>query len=194
MLKNNSGKEMNFESDIIIVDTETTGLLKPIPTKIEKQPFATEIYAVRLSPDFKFVSEIDTLIKPPIPISEEITKITGISDETVKDAPSFFQIYDELYDLFEGCRYVVGQNIEFDIGILDYELSRHNFERKFPWPKHHICTIESSYHYKNKRLKLSDLHELLLGKGFAGAHRAKTDVMATVRCFIELYKRGEIKI
>ena len=36
---------MIFDSDVIIVDTETTGLLKPIPTKIEKQPFATEIYA-----------------------------------------------------------------------------------------------------------------------------------------------------
>ncbi len=185
---------MKFESDIIITDTETTGLLKPIPTKIEKQPFITEIYAVRISPDFKFVSEVDTLIKPPIPISEEITKITGISDDTVKDAPSFFQVYDELYNLFEGCRYLVGQNIEFDVGMIYHELFRHNFERKFPWPKHHICTIESSYHYKNKRLKLADLHEVLFKKGFKDAHRAKSDVMATLRCFIEMHKRGDIKL
>ena len=185
---------MKFDSDIIITDKETTGLLKPIPTNIEKQPYITEIYAVRLTPDFKFVKEIDTLIKPPIPISEEITKITDISDDTVKNSPSFFQIYDELYDLYEGCRYVVGQNIEFDLGILNYELFRHNLERKFPWPKHHICTIESSYHYKNKRLKLADLHEYLFGEGFKNAHRAKSDVMATVRCFIEMWKRGDIKI
>lgn len=184
---------MEFESDIIIFDTETTGLLRPIPTKIEKQPFMTEFYGAKLTPDFKFVSEIDTLVKPPISISEEITKLTGIDDALVANAPSFFQIYDELYDFFEGVRYVVGQNISFDIGVLEYELFRHNLERKFPWPKYQGCTIESSMYLKNKRLKLIDLHTELFGKGFVGAHRAKNDVMPTVRCFIELCKRGEMK-
>lgn len=184
---------MKFDTDIIIFDTETTGLSKPIPTKIEKQPFMTEIYALKLSPDMKMIGEIDQLVKPPIPISKEITDITGIDDNLVKNSPSFFQIYDELYDFFDGCRYVVGQNVEFDINILFYELFRHNFDRKFPWPKNHICTIESSYHYKNKRLKLIDLHNLLFNKGFEKAHRAKNDVMATTRCFIELYNRGDIK-
>ena len=185
---------MKFTSDIIITDTETTGLLKPIPAKIEKQPFVTEIYAARLSPDFKLVKEINTLVKPPIPISEEITKITGIDDKMVANAPTFFDIYDDLYDLYEGCRYVVGQNIEFDIGVMEYELFRHNLERKFPWPKHHICTIECGYHYKNKRMKLMDLHEYLFNEGFKEAHRAKNDVMATIRIFIEMVKRGDIKL
>ena len=184
---------MKFESDIIIFDTETTGLLRPTPTKMERQPFLTEFYGIRLSPDFKMVSELDTLIKPPIPISEEITRITGIDDNTVKDAPVFFDIYDDLYDLFEGVRYLVGQNVMFDIGMLHNELFRHNLEKKFPWPKHDICTIECSYHYKNKRLKLMALHEYLFDEGFKEAHRAKNDVMATVRCFIEIHKRGDIK-
>lgn len=185
---------MKFESDIIILDTETTGLQRPIPTKIENQPFMTEFYGIRLDKNFKVVDELDTLIKPPIPISEEITKITGIDDKLVANAPSFYQVYDRMYDFFEGARSVVGHNIEFDINIINNELFRHNKERKFPWSKYHICTIESSYHYKNKRLKLMELHELLFGEGFKESHRAKNDVMATVRCFIELYKRGEIKV
>jgi DNA polymerase-3 subunit alpha len=41
-------------------------------------------------------------------------------------------------------------------------------------------------------MKLADLHEFLFGEGFEDAHRAKSDVMATVRCFIELCKRGDI--
>ena len=183
---------MKFESDIVVFDTETTGLLRAIPTKMERQPFLTEIYAIRLSPDFKMVSELDTLIKPPIPISEEITRITGIDDNTVKDAPVFFDVYDELYDLFEGCRWVWGHNVEFDIGMLNNELFRHNLERKFPWPKNHGCSIEASYSYKNKRLKLADLHEYLFGEKFDGAHRAKQDVFATVRCIHEMLKRGDI--
>lgn len=185
---------MKLESDVIILDTETTGLLKPIPTKIDSQPFITEFYGARLSPDFKMVSELDVLIKPPIPISEEITKITGIDDDLVADAPTFFEVYDRLYDFFEGVRYVVGQNIMFDLEMINKELFRHNLEKKFPWPKHHICTIESSYHYKNKRLKLMDLHELLFNKGFKEAHRAKNDTNATIRCFIELFKRGDVII
>jgi len=184
---------LKFNSNIIILDTETTGLTKPIPTNIDKQPFITEFYAIKLTPEFKFVDEMETFIKPPIPISEEITKITGIDDNTVKDAPKFFEIYDQLYDFFDGVRYVVGQNIMYDLDVINYELFRHNLERKFPWPKHHICTIESSYHYKNKRMKLSDLHEYLFGEGFKDAHRAKSDVMATVRCFIEIYERGDVK-
>jgi len=185
---------MEFSSDIIIIDTETTGLLRPIPTKIENQPFITEIYAMRIDKDFKFIKELDTLIKPPIPISEEITRITGIDDYKVRNSPSFISVYERLYNIFEGVRYVVGQNIEFDLGMLNYELFRHNLERKFPWPKNHICTIESSFHYKKKRMKLMDLHQFLLGEGFEGAHRAKDDVLATTRCFIELHNRGDIKV
>ena len=183
---------MKFDSDIIIFDTETTGLQLAIPAKIENQPFMTEIYAVRLSPDFKFISEIDTLIKPPIHIEKEITKITGIDDNLVKDAPIFFDIYDELYNLFEGVRWVWGHNIEFDLNILNNELFRHNLERKFPWPKNHGCSIEASYHYKNKRLKLSDLYKYLFNESFEGAHRAKQDVQATIRCIYEMNKRGDI--
>ena len=71
---------------------------------------------------------------------------------------------------------------------------RHDLEKKFCWPKHHICTVEKSYHYENKRLKLMALHEYLFNKGFKDAHRAKNDVLPTVRCFIEMCKRGDIDL
>lgn len=177
---------------IIVLDTETTGLIKPIPTDVKFQPFMTEIYACALDENFEFLGEYETLVKPPIPISAEITKITGITDEKLKDAPSFSMIYSDLYDFIKGTDIVVGQNIEFDINVIYYELMRHDFDKKFCWPKRHVCTIESSYHYKNKRLNLQKLHEFLFGEGFKDAHRAKVDVMATVRCFIELVKRGDI--
>jgi len=177
---------------IIITDTETTGLVKPIPTDIQFQPFMTEIYACKMNGLFEFIEEIDTLVKPPIPISPEITKITGITDATVAGAPSFANIYPELNSFFCGADAVVGQNIEFDINILHYELMRHDWDKKFCWPSRHICTIEASYHYKNKRMKLADLHEHLFGETFKDAHRAKGDVMATVRCFIKMVELGDI--
>lgn len=178
--------------NIIITDTETTGLVKPIPTDLQFQPFMTEIYACKLNENFEFISEFTTLVKPPIPITKEIIKITGIDDAMVANAPTFIEIYDGLYDFFCGVDIIVGQNISFDINIIHYELMRHDLDKKFCYPKRQVDTIEASYHYENKRLRLSALHELLFGEGFEDAHRAKPDVMATVRCFIELVKRGDI--
>jgi len=179
---------------IVIIDTETTGLDAPSPTKIELQPYITEFYGVRLTRDFKFISEVDTMVKPPVPISEEITKITGITQADVDSAPAFINVYDKIYDLFEGVNFIVGHNIMFDLRILTYELFRHDFQNKFHFPKHMMCTVELSKHYLNKRLTLQKLHEHLFGFEFVGAHRARSDVEATAKCFIEMVKRGEIDL
>ena len=183
---------MRDRSDIIVFDTETTGLDAASPTKIEKQPYITEIYAVRLTKDFKFVEELDTMVKPPIPISEEITKITGITDKDVEFAPNFIQIYDQLYDLFFGCENTAGHNVMFDLRLLKFELFRYDKEYAFNWPRNKICTVEKSKHYLNKRLRLQQLYKYLFGVEFENAHRAKNDVEATVRCIIEMVKRGDI--
>jgi DNA polymerase-3 subunit alpha len=182
------------ELTIIITDTETTGLTKPIPTDVQFQPFICEIYACKMNQNFEFLDEFETFVKPPIPMPKDAEKIHHISDEMLIGAPSFAEIYHPLYDFFCGTDAVVGQNIEYDVNVIHYELMRHDLDKKFCWPKRHICTIESSYHYQNKRLNLQKLHEFLFGEGFAEGHRAKTDVMATVRCFIELCKRGDIEL
>ena len=177
---------------IVIFDTETTGLSKPNPTPLNLQPFMTEIFCFKIDGDFNKVSEFESMVKPPIPISKEITKITGITDQDVENAPIFFSIYDELYDFFSDVQAVVGHNIAFDIDIIHFELARHDLDKKFSYPKRHICTVESSYHFENKRLKLQDLHEKLFGVGSDGGHRARNDVIATAKCFVELCHRGDI--
>ena len=179
---------------IIVLDLESTGLCHPIPTNIDFQPFMTEIYACKLDENFNFLGEIEFLIKPPLPVTKEITKITGITNDMLKDEPPFFSRYKAIRDFFVGADIVVGQNINYDINVLHYELMRHDLDKKFCWPERHICTIESSMHYKNKRLKLQLLHEHLFGEGFKDAHRARNDVMATTRCFVEMVKRGDIEL
>ena len=184
--------EDSTKMKIIITDTETTGLIKPVPTDIQFQPFICEIYACKMDENFEFIDEFESFVKPPIPMPAEATKINGITDEMLIGAPAFADVYHEMYDFFCDTDAVVGHNIEYDIGVIHYELMRHDWEKKFCFPKRHICTIETSYHYQNKRLNLQRLHEFLFGKGFDEGHRAKVDVMATVRCFIELVKRGDI--
>lgn len=176
---------------MIVTDTETTGLLAPSPASIHAQPFMTEIYCRKVDiKTFETIDEFESLVKPKIPIPEFITKITGISDETVKDAPDFSEIYDDLYDFFLGSEAALGQNILFDLTVARHELSRIGKEFNFPWPRDLYDTVEMSFPIMNRRMKLGELHEYLFGYKFENAHRARSDVDATLKCFIELRKRG----
>jgi len=168
---------------LLFIDTETTGLLKPDAVALGLQPYITELYAVKLTDDLEFISELETFVKPPVPIPDIVTKITGITNQTVSRAPTFIGIYDQLVDLFIGERIVVGHNISFDLGMLYCELARHSYEFRFPWPVNWICTVEKSIPVEHRRLTLSKLHELATGSPHEGAHRARADVEATIRCY-----------
>jgi len=180
---------------MIFADLETTGLIKPAAVELSQQPFITEVCFTRLDKNFDMVGEIETFIKPPIPIPPEVTDITGITDETVADAPTFVQIFDSLVDLFLGEKVIIAHNAPFDTGVLEFELMRHDLQNKFPWPKYHHCTVELSFPINNKRLKLRDLHELATGtQHLEGAHRAKNDVYALIRSYRWLVKNNYAEI
>ena len=171
-------------NDIVVFDTETTGLLEPRAIKLEKQPHMIEIYAARFSENGKFLDEIESLVSPPIPIPDFITKITNIDDSMVSGQPVFADLYKPLTELFIGARTMVAHNLPFDAGMLWVELSRMGMEFHFPWPPNWYCTIEHSMHIEGKMLKLSDLHQHAKGKPHKeGAHRAKQDVLALHRCY-----------
>jgi len=182
---------------MIFGDTETTGLLQPEANELRNQPYITEIYLVKLelnkrNGEFTFIDELETFVRPPIPISEEITKITGITDAMLMDAPSFAQIYPKLCEFFLGETTFVAHNCSFDTGMLWCELARLEKEFKFPWPSDQQCTVELSMPLENKRLSLAKLHEKAFGAPHENAHRAKNDVMAMVRCYSWLVQSGVI--
>jgi len=180
---------------IVIYDTETTGLLAPAANDISKQPYIIEICAMKFTNDMELVDEYSSLIKPPIPISDEITKITKISNDMLKDAPSFADVYADIANLFLGASAMVAHNLGFDRSMLANELVRIDRLIQFPWPMRHICTVERSMSYEGRRLNLTKLHKLATGKEqIDGAHRAKTDVLALVKCFEFLRKEGKIKL
>lgn len=180
--------------ELAIFDTETTGLLKPNAVDVKEQPYITEFYGCVINEKFEMLRELDTFIKPPVPLSDEITKITGINNDMVSNAPVFADVYPELCTLFEGTRCLVAHNASFDVSMLANELLRIDKLIHFPWPKHHICTIERSHHIKGHRLNLTKLHTLATGKPFEGAHRAKIDVFALVRCFNWLVEEGHVDL
>ena len=174
---------------INIFDTETTGLLKPRAAGIQSQPYITEIYIVQVDEDFNILKELDTFIKIPVPVPEFITKITGIKDSDLADAPIFEDIIPDLIDIFEGTTEMVAHNVSFDKAMLGNQLVRAGV-KEFPFPEIDTCTVIKSMSLEQRRVSLSRLHEILFGKGFKDAHRAKSDVHALVRCYHEMRERG----
>ena len=190
--------------DVILFDTETTGLLKPNAAPLSQQPYITEIFMLRVTQEGKQVvssgqTVYSTLVKPPIPIPAEVIEITGITDDMVKDAPAFADIYPELARFCLGAERWVAHNLAFDKGMLLAELGRVSKRANFPWPLEDFCTVENSMHLSKKLrndgtpkyMKLTELHELATGKPHdQGAHRAQADVLALMRCYRWLLEQG----
>jgi DNA polymerase-3 subunit epsilon len=176
--------------EIIVFDTETTGLLQPENSDLSMQPKIIEFYAVKLSEEFEILGEINELIHPGEPITEFITGITGITNDMVKDAPMFIDVAEGIVDFFYGVDLSVAHNHGFDSGMLDVEFKR--LEREMLPAKHQLCTVEATMGLSGHRLTLSRLHWMLIKQQFK-AHRAKDDVFALVRCLHNLTESGVIK-
>lgn len=164
---------------MILFDTETTGLPIPLAAPVAKQPFIIDICAIRLN-DKTLVEEAcyNELVNTPgrPPISAEITKITGITEEMLKGKLPFASHVNSLVGLWIGERHSVAHNHDFDATLLTFELTRLGLLTRFPWAPNRICTVEANYYLQNKRLKMGDLFKIATGRDLAGAHRAINDV------------------
>ncbi len=180
---------------MIIWDTETTDLVKPVATRLSQQPQIIEYAAIKL--DDKTLEEVGRLefkFKNDSPLQPQIIKITGLRDSDLINMPKFGEKLHELREFHLGERIFVAHNLAFDSNMLQIELRRLDAMHKFPWPYHGIDTVNETYHIKGFRLNLSKLHEHCFGKPFEGAHRAMVDVEALTRCVIHLIKAKVITI
>lgn len=188
-------------------DTETTGLIYNATLPLHKQPEVIEFYGCLFDDKTgKIKEELDLLIHPTINkgVTDEIMNITGISNEMLVGKPKFKEVADSIFNLLRKAEFVTAHNLAYDREMLDFEYKRLDVKLLdtkdlkiemgyFPaWPPRQICTVEQTTHLRGIRLSLSALHEYLFGEKFEGAHRAKADVQAQVRCFMELKKRGEL--
>lgn len=174
----------------LILDTETTDLIANRTIKIDKLPYILEFYGATIDLSTgEMLNDFSTMIKPPIKVPEEVTKITGITDDMLKDKPEFWMVSDHIADMIQSAPAVIAHNASYDKEIIDIAFDR--IGRYLRWPRV-ICTVEQTVHIKGFRLSLSALHEHLFGQAFSGAHRAKEDVLALGRCATELFKQGMI--
>jgi DNA polymerase-3 subunit alpha (Gram-positive type) len=99
----------SFEDEFIVFDIETTGL-SPIKDRI------TEIGAVKIRQG-KLVDRFSELINPQIPIPENIVKLTGITDDLVKDKETIKEILPKFLE-FVGDSPLIAHNASFDCGFI----------------------------------------------------------------------------
>lgn len=178
---------------ILVLDTETTDLISNSVIALEKQPHVIEFYGevIDLSKKGKVLASHECLCNPGFRISDEITRITSITNDDLEGKEPFSKHLPVIISkLFRKADAVAAHNLKFDKGILDIAAKRAGI--KIPWPPVQICTVEATEWLKGHRMKLSDLHVHLFEESFKDAHRARHDVQALSRCIVELKKREVI--
>jgi DNA polymerase-3 subunit epsilon len=148
-------REQLIQNDWVILDTETTDLY---------EAEIVEIAVVNCTGE----ALLNTLVKPTITIPPEVTKIHGISDEMVADAPTFPEVYPTDAALKD--KRVIIYNSAFDIKILNYCCRLHSLP-VLNLAKSSDCLMEwvaqwtgnSRYYHKDYRyVPLNGNHRALL--------------------------------
>lgn len=187
----------------LIFDTETTGLPKrwdaPI-TDTDNWPRCVQI-AWQLHDEMgQLVEHQDFLVKPEgFNIPYESEQIHGISTALAEEKGTpFHEVLQAFNKALERTKFVVGQNVGFDINVMGCEFHRGGVESPLTQlPVLDTCTeytaefckIPGGRGGKFKLPTLTELHEFLFGEPFAEAHNATADVEATTRCFLELVRK-----
>lgn len=157
-----------------IIDVETTGM------GIQGNR-VTEI-AILVHDGKKVIEEFHSLVNPESSIPFAITRLTGIDDHMVSDAPKFYEIAKKIIEITTDCIFVA-HNVNFDYNVIHKEFA----ELGFPFKRKKLCTVRLS------RKLIPGLPSYSLGKLCASVgiplhdrHRAMGDTRATTLLFEKL--------
>lgn len=166
-----------------IVDIETTG-------GNVSSGCITEI-AIAVHDGDRILHYYETLINPHTPIPYFIQRLTGITDQMVRNAPRFDEVAGQIHDLLNG-KIFVAHNVNFDYSFVKNQLQKAGYD----WNVKKLCTVRLS------RKIIPGMYSYSLGKlchqlqiNHVNRHRAGGDTMATVSLFSLLVKQdvnGEI--
>jgi len=173
--------DRDFDTEFIVFDIETTGL------KADREEI-TEIGAVKIK-GRKIIDSFQTFVNPGKPIPQNITELTGITDEMVEDAPKISTAIKDFYDFANG-GVLVAHNATFDTSFIKLAAERNNLEYNFTVLDTlglARCTVED---VKNHKLDTLAKH---FNVKLTNHHRAVDDARATADIFLELLKLLEEK-
>ena len=165
--------KLNLNTPLVIFDLETTGL-DLVKDRV------IQISYIKVYPDGK-EERGDELINPEKHIEPIITQLTGISDETVKDKPTFKQLAQTLADKFAGSDFAGFNSNNFDIPLLAEEFLRAGID--FDFSKSKLIDACAIFR-KMERRNLASAYKFYCGRKMEEdfeAHRADQDTEATYR-------------
>lgn len=165
--------KLNLTRPLIVFDLETTGL-DFIRDRI------IQISYIKVSPDGTEERE-NLFVNPEKPIPHEVVELTGITDDDVKEAPTFKTLAPQLCEKFKGCDFAGYNSNHFDIPMLAEEFLRAGID--FDFSKCRLIDAQTIF-MKMERRNLAAAYKFYCGRKMEEdfeAHRADQDTEATYR-------------
>lgn len=159
---------LTLDKPLAIFDLEATGL------NITKERIV-QIAILKINPDGS-EEKFESLINPEIEISEEVTKIHGIKNEDVINAPTFAQIADKIVEFIKNADLAGYNSNKFDIPLLAEELLRAG--NSFDISTKRFVDVQNIFHKMEQRTLVAAL-KFYCNKELVNAHNAMSDTTAT---------------
>jgi DNA polymerase-3 subunit epsilon len=159
---------LQLQRPIAFIDLETTG----VNISTDK---IIEIAVVKILPDGNKLSK-RKLLNPQMPIPASSTAVHGITDEMVKDAPTFKQIANEIKQFIDNCDLGGYNSNRFDIPMLIEEFMRAGLD--FSTDGRRMIDVQKVFHLMEQRT-LSAAYKFYCDKCLDEAHSAEADAHAT---------------
>ena len=163
--------KLNLTKPLIVFDLETTGL-DMVKDRI------IQISYIKVYPDGTEVRK-NQFVNPEKPIPEEVVALTGISNDDVKDAPTFKQLAATFNQEFSGCDFAGYNSNHFDVPMLAEEFLRAGID--FDFSKCRLIDAQNIF-MKMERRNLAAAYKFYCGRKMEEdfeAHRADQDTEAT---------------
>lgn len=179
--------ELNLTKPLVVFDLETTGL-DLVKDRI------IQISYIKVTPDGN-EKQGNELINPGKPIPKEVAELTGITDDMVKDKPTFKQRAADLDREFKGCDFCGYNSNRFDVPMLAEEFLRAGID--FDFSKCRLIDAQTIF-MKEERRNLSAAYKFYTGHRMEDdfrAHRADQDTAATYAVLkgeLDMYAPGKL--
>jgi DNA polymerase-3 subunit epsilon len=163
---------LQLKKPLAFIDLETTGINLGSDRIVE-------IAIVKILTDGTRIVK-RKLVNPEIPIPKTASDVHGITNDMVKDAPTFKQIGNELKQVLDGCDIAGYNSNRFDIPLLMEEFFRAQID--FDMKNRKLLDVQNIYHKMEPRT-LSAAYKFYCNKNLDGAHSAEADAVATYEIF-----------
>ena len=160
--------KLQLKRPIIFFDLETTG----VDTSKDR---IVEISMIKIMPDGEEITRTRRL-NPEMPIPPEATAVHGITDEDVKDQPTFAQVAKSLAQFVQGCDFGGFNSNRFDLPMLVEEFMRVGVDVDFKRRK--FVDVQNIFHKKEQRTLVA-AYKFYCDKNLDDAHSAEADTRAT---------------